>query len=662
MGSGRVALALPALSVLVLGSCDTAPERVRPTELVYLDQGWTEEERQHFYYTPQGTELHGLRYEWFRFLEMPASRERLADPARLADFGFLFDPAQLVPGYQPPLYNPANLPIGFTTHRDEADTTAMLDITCAACHTGQIEYGGRAIRIDGGPAMHAFASTRMGQFVPTLLFSLQATFSNPFKFDRFARNVLGLRYPEGKAALRVKLGEVIDAFAVEGYQMATDRLFPVDEGYGRIDALTHIAGTVFGSDLDPANFRQGTAPVSYPHLWDIWKFDWVQWNGSVGQPMARNAGEALGVKARLDLVDAAGRALPPEQMYASSVLVPELHCIETTLWKLSAPIWDERYLPPIDTARVAVGREVFHEICAGCHGPHFYPSRDEQPTTEKPIEWRMTVLPTSHIGTDPAVVDNFLDYRYDASALDPTDPGLKSIDGGRALELVAGAVVRRKYDELGLDSAQRWDFDGWGRSIETRPERGYKARPLHGIWATAPFLHNGSVPNLYEMLLPEEERSPVFWTGTHRFDPVRVGYVPTDSVGNFRFDTSISGNRNTGHQFRDDGGAGVIGRALSEEERWGVVEFLKVYGSRPEDFGTPPEGYGTRPLSPPACAPDLQGPAAHPRLWAHAPAPEAGGTGMSSSGVAAAVRDTLVARAIEAADSLASSSAAGGGR
>ena len=45
------------------------------------------------------------------------------------------------------------------------------------------------------------------------------------------------------------------------------------------------------------------APVDYPHLWDMWTFDWVQWNGSAKQPMARNIGEALGVGATLNFFD-----------------------------------------------------------------------------------------------------------------------------------------------------------------------------------------------------------------------------------------------------------------------------------------------------------------------------------------------------------------------
>lgn len=639
-----LAAGLAGLGLVAVASCSGSPDlpvRQYPSEIVYLEQGWSNLHRQTYYYTPQGTELHGLRYDWFRYLELPGNRQRLADPAVLSRYGFLYDPEQLLPGYEPPPWNPGNLPVGFTVHRSEALGEAMLDITCAACHTGQIEYGGRAIRIDGGQALHAFASTARGQFVPTLVLALVATYGNPLKFDRFARNVLGLEYPHRKEHLRRELAASIDAFTIEGWQQASQKLFPVAEGYGRIDALDHIAATVFGSDLDPGNFRPGNAPVSYPHVWDIWKFDWVQWNGSVAQPMARNVGEALGVKARLEMVDSRGRALPPDRMWASSVLIPELNCIESTLWQLRAPIWDDRYLPPVDTGKVTLGRQVFGEVCAHCHGPHYYPERGDQATPYKPVEWRMVVVPTWEIGTDPQVVNNFLDYRYDAGALDPSDPSLRSIDGGSALALVTAKVIERRYREMGVDSVEAWRLNGWGRGIETRAERGYKSRPLHGIWATSPYLHNGSVPNLYEMLIPEEERSATFRVGSHRFDPVRVGYVHDDTVGTFLFDTSIPGNRNTGHQFRDDGGAGVIGRGLTDEERWAVVEFLKVFGSEPEDWGEPPAGLQLLPLHPPDCPATLQGPSAWPAL-ATAVGPRHGLLAAPPSRVA----DTLVNQAL----------------
>jgi processive rubber oxygenase RoxA-like protein len=355
-------------------------------------------------------------------------------------------------------------------------------------------------------------------------------------------------------------------------------------------------------------------------VWDIWKFDWVQWNGSVAQPMARNVGEALGVKARLELVDDRGKLLPPDRLYDSSVLVRELNCIETTLWKLRPPPWDESVLPKVDAEKATAGRALFEKHCRGCHGPDEVAEKDKS-TPEKPVEWHMHVIATTRIGTDPTVVDNFLDYRYDARALDPGNPALESIDGGAGLSLVTEQVIKRKYKELGLSPAEQREYDGFGRSIEVRGgQRGYKARPLQGIWATPPFLHNGSVPNVYELLLPEEQRSKRFWVGSREYDPVRLGYRTDETPGAFLFDTTITGNANTGHQFRDDGGPGVIGPALSDEERWAIIEYLKVMGNPGNpvfddlDRALPRCGStdDRKCLAAPTCPAILQGPARFP--------------------------------------------------
>ena len=92
------------------------------------------------------------------------------------------------------------------------------------------------------------------------------------------------------------------------------------KGEFRFQSAPIFANTVLGDELDYANYRVANAPVSYPHLWDIWKFDWVQWNGSAAQPMGRNVGEALGVKAWVHLVDRDGVLLTPEVQLGSTRL------------------------------------------------------------------------------------------------------------------------------------------------------------------------------------------------------------------------------------------------------------------------------------------------------------------------------------------------------
>lgn len=620
----RIWIALFSLAGCALAACDR-PDFKPPKQLIYLNQGenWGPQERANYYYTPQGTMLHRLRYSWFQHLET-ADGQRLADPAYLSRFGFLYSPEQLNPNFDAGPLNPANLPVGFSRHQD-AEGEGMLDITCAACHTGQLEYKGVSLRVDGGQALHAFAWIRSGQFLTELIGAMTTTYANPFKFDRFAARVLGTRYPDAKPGLRAELARTIAAFNHEA--LTTIGLFK-DDGYGRIDALGHIANTVFGDGLSPRNNTVADAPVSYPHLWDVWKFDWAQWNGSVAQPMGRNVGEALGVKARLDLVDPLGNPLPPEKIYNSSVLIEELNCIETTLWQLRAPQWPKDVLPPLDRDRITRGRELFQNNCRRCHGPHVYsgtavepfvkPVRydcsvdpnEQQPSPGKPVEWKMCVVPSWVVGTDPQVVNNFLDRRYDASALDPGNPALADISAGEALNVVTMKVIERKYAALGISGERRREMDGWGRASEVRDMRGYKSRPLHGIWATPPFLHNGSVRTIYQLLSPQSERERKFWTGSREFDPVEVGYRNEAVEAAFEVDTTTIGNSNSGHQFSDAGGAGVIGRLLSRDERLDLIEYLKALGN--PDFDEDYEAYAKPSAGKVSCPSHLQGPASIP--------------------------------------------------
>ena len=109
-------------------------------------------------------------------------------------------------------------------------------------------------------------------------------------------------------------------------------------------------------------------------------------------------------------------------------------------------------------------------------------------------------------------------------------------------------------------------------------ELAYIARPHSGVWALAPYLHNGSVPNLYQLLSPREERENVFYVGHSEFDPKHVGFVTQKKTHtDFKFDTKLPGNSNAGHEFRDGPRQnGVIGPALSEAERWELIEYLKT--------------------------------------------------------------------------------------
>ena len=117
----------------------------------------------------------------------------------------------------------------------------------------------------------------------------------------------------------------------------------------------------------------------------------------------------------------------------------------------------------------------------------------------------------------------------DTSATQHNSVPLRSLQsaGKVFLLLLQGEVRERAIAELKLSESQLASLHGYrGLPRQRAPEGVWKAAPRDGVWATAPFLHNGSVPNLYEMLIPAAERTKKFWLGGD-FDPVKVGRVTT---------------------------------------------------------------------------------------------------------------------------------------
>ncbi len=366
-------------------------------------------------------------------------------------------------------------------------------------------------------------------------------------------------------------------------------LYPTEEGPGRADAFGRIANATFGDAISPANYRIADAPVDYPQLWDMWTFDWVQWNGSAQQPMARNIGEALGVGATLNFFDANGQPLQGDARYASSVRVRDLHKIEETLQKLQPPAWPEalfgavdkplggqrtravrrklRRLPRAaqDSGRRALGAALAH--AAGRRHRH-RPERRQQ-HRQPPLRPDGPAMGPERTGK------NGRQTAPDARGA----AGSESVVGGQGPG-VRHRLRRRPCLSRGqVTPEEKPRLDGFGLPIGVREKVAYKARPLAGVWATAPFLHNGSVPSLYQLLSPQDERATTFYKGTFEYDPRHLGYRTEAFTNGFLFDTRISGNHNSGHEFRaGERGNGVIGRLLLPEERWALLEYLKVLG------------------------------------------------------------------------------------
>jgi hypothetical protein len=548
------------------------PNIERPQDVVWLPQNWTEDQRRRYYHTAQGSEL--LPYAWFLALEQPRLSLRGAPPFRndayMQGFGFIPDQA-----YE---QNPDGLPVGFA--RDDrfvdpytGQKEVVLGITCAACHTGELFYGGKAIRIDAGPSL-----IDLQKFTEALGLAVTWTYYDPPRFRRFARRVLG---PNHSHADRVRLRQALKYYLDNSFTefKATLHLFPTPEGYGRTDALARIGNFVFGTELNnKKNLVVGNGPVNYPPIWDASWMDWVQYNGSIQQPMGRNVGEALGVRSRINLLGY------PGAQFQNTIRVENLHEIETLLggdapgkgvW---SPKWPEDILGKIDRGTAAKGEKLYNELCLHCHQPPVYSDEGRKPEHWTDYKdnggkqfFKVTMIPLDEIGTDPKEAQNFHDRTADSGPL-----GQGILSAGDGLKLITQKVIDQAYAKLQLSPGQQDEWNGYRENLLRAPLK-YKARPHNGIWATPPYLHNGSVPNLFELLSPVSERSKVFYLGNKQFDPVNLGLDTSPLKGATEFRVDLSGNSNAGHEFNDGPkGNGVIGRKLTKEERLQIIEYLKT--------------------------------------------------------------------------------------
>ena len=223
---------------------------------------------------------------------------------------------------------------------------------------------------------------------------------------------------------------------------------------------------------------------------------------------------------------------PLNQASAFEKAEPAFRDIQQYLINLEPP----KYPFVIDKAKAAKGESLFQDHCAKCHGTYgekwTYPNK---------------VIPLDEIGTDPT--------RH------------------------AGVPV-----DYGIAYSESWfGKEKTEKGEESKPLRwtpGYQAPPLDGIWATAPYLHNGSVPTLYHMI--NSKSRPKLYTRSFKtdeadYDKEKVGWKiteltspPSDKLPGIEqrkiYDTSKPGRSNAGHTYGD---------VLSEEERWAVIEYLK---------------------------------------------------------------------------------------
>jgi len=521
---------------------------------LHLPQGWTPDTRNRWHFISQGTAL--VPYEWFLALEQPGGGALLSSPANMQRLGFLIELADRD-------YNPDALPVGFDKVRIDFDEGKhgcwkgnWLGLGCAGCHTGQINYHGHQIRIEGG-AGHIDTE----HFAKQVGGSIADLAQNGAAFGRFAQRVASL-VPTDLPTLQKSFA--CFAGALQAEKQFYDLVDPgnaksVPAGFGRLDAHTQGLNVLLAVPFnEPSNYAPLTGPVRYSALWDTPYFDWVLYNASIRQPLARNIAEALGVQAPIKH----DTMLQPNVVHRLSM--ENIVWGQRMLMDLQSPVWPERILGKIDAVKVLRGRQVYAMHCADCHRlidrtTHAAPGDGRKSCSE--IQIPMYDLNT--VGTDPQQATTFEQRMISLAKLGVP----QEIVSYKVVETVTGKIVTQWVGASPTNAALVDEID-CGRRGEFRAPLAYRARPLNGIWAMAPYLHNGSVPSLDALLLSAKDRPKKFYVGSWEFNPEIVGYeTENDFPGDFTFDTTTLGNSNAGHEYGTD---------LDGEDRKALIEYLKT--------------------------------------------------------------------------------------
>ena len=563
----------PAVCLLLLAACSSEQRKraeSNPAEapVVYSPNGWSAAERAEYYHLAEGSEL--IPYAVLANVVSVKTGKPFVQ--QMERFGFIADPTGPA--------NPHGLPVGVTVAKSRNATAGgveMAGFNCAACHVGEITYRGKRLRIDGAPALIDLQGYQI-EFKD----SLDATLRDPRKLLAL---VLAMEREQGAAdtpsnegasayaeepALK-GAGDVAEAPTADpSYHSvpskAADAAPPAgakaplpfkermnrdvailkarlaylkngrllvdgtEPGPGRVDAFGAARNLLFTRYA-----MKMQSPVSFPFIWSVpdntqprvpgVETRWIHYDGNTNSILERNIGQALGMGAVFD-----------PKTYESSLRIGNLHRLEILTHQLQPPKWPAELLGAADETKARAGEQIFNDKCQGCHQDRLYTLMD--------------------MGTDPNRANSF-------------GQPVAGKPFPAAVAPILTALKKRAFQDDGVSESEQAAMDA--NPVVWRATGQYLARPLKGIWATAPYLHNGSVPTLYDLLHPDQ-RPAKFGVGGREYDPVKIGYESalTGGAAVWVYDTTGQGNSNIGHA------GDRFGTTLPEEQKAALLEYLKT--------------------------------------------------------------------------------------
>lgn len=415
-------------------------------------------------------------------------------------------------------------PVGFSQRRLAVERVGL---NCAVCHVSTVrEANGETSRLVLGMPANTVNLQAYFQFL------FDCAMDGDFTTDGVMAAVDAVEEPgwlEG-FLLRRAVPQLREALLSRREDLAFLQTVPAF-GPGRVDTFNPYKTMVFGQAWDGS---VGTA--DFPSLWNQAPREGMDlhWDGNNNSVFERNISAALGAGATPESLD-----VPRMLRVAAWIGAPDpreeidQETRRRRIEKARArpiPGPGELEIPPypfpVDEDLAARGEPLYQRYCADCH------------------DWQGkavgTVMAIGALGTDPQRLNSFT---QELASLQNT-----------------------------LGQGRWWRF----RNFKTT--EGYANMPLDGLWARAPYLHNGSVPTLRDLLRPSADRPPVFYRGDDRYDPVDVGFRhrdPVDDRGRALFEYRVSGADGEPIPGNDNGGH-VYGSELPPEALDALLEYLKT--------------------------------------------------------------------------------------
>lgn len=564
------------------------PDPFKGLKVANYENGLSTKERNEYYYQDEGIQY--LPYDVISSFKRPNSNGK-----GFYDELFLERPERL--GLYKNILDPSLPPIGITISDDPA-YLPLFGIACATCHTSVITYQGQAFIVDGASSL--FAIDRLIQEMVT---SIILTLINPVEFNSFYKRYQSLRKLADDNSSEVEqlskssevqgiksilekqeLSSLCDkdqdnlnkylqvlngkinttltsgAYPTEqqlnsrikmfGYLVKRAQFFlkkasyaknPTDklasQGLGRSNPWG-VTKNMLAAEImkkSPKDWpKQAGGPVNTPTIWNFEDSKWIFLSGVTNSMVERNLAQGVALLTDFNW-----------DTYETTVSIRKLEKVSSYARKIKPPVWPEEILGEIDLEKAIQGKFLFEQSCAPCH-------KDNKSAGPASISYLYT-----NVWTDQeyakAQTEDFYGKDLFSEVLSPF-----------LLKVKAGVAQREQIVDLTPFEKGRLP------SVWAKPGfNAIEAKPLYGIWSSPPYLHNGSVPTIKDLLSKPERRPKSFWMGSMEYDPVNLGFkydkIYYSSEINTECDKCL-GNSNDGH---------VFGTNLSETEKFQLIEYLK---------------------------------------------------------------------------------------